>query len=340
MSACGWDALADEEALIAHTLEDGLTTQEGWADVAAEVSTTLGPEYTLGWEAVAEEESATLVVASHAVVQNTQDADTKPLHASASAKRGRGRPKKAIAKVVPASTQLVIAQGMSSSQVGQAMGFQAPFLHGSVDLPVQLQSAVSQNSLKVPTLSQYSRPMLNGFAMSPVTAGALLKCTELVGHGNIVQDQDYQSLAAFFVESGANFHCSSAVVLANQVNVSENVVGLKLCRLAACQHAMSRWLRGYLEAKIVAGIGKEGLLGYCEQHSYDETPMRTGFRGDKGMDTLHQVPVSGHGQQASQAVALGLDKLESSLVPQAMVCKLLQCQQTAGMVLKVGGSYA
>ena len=250
-------------------------------------------------------------------------------------RRKRGRPKKSALPVV--SLDAAVSGSLQPSESAPPLAAAPP--SQQLAAPCQdialLQLVQNDASKQVPVLPSYLRRWHNGHNLAAATSSALVHCGLQASKDNSNLDVDYQKLHKFYLASGPDFHCASLVVRAGQLSVSANVLEPKLCRLAAAQLCFARLSRSLLERAVCQQAPAIGLVGYCEFHAYDETPLRAGVKdqlADKGLGASSSQATS----QSTPPDLLVFERLASAPRQQAVICKILQTQQKYGMVLNAG----
>ena len=189
----------------------------------------------------------------------------------------------------------------------------------------------------VPHVASYKPKHLRGFAVVPVSCQALLHCISASDQASAEElDKDYFKLASYHLTSGSGYHLVSNAAQSLVVGVDASVLSQKLTRLASGHWMFNRFQRRLLENQVSSSTLVALPLAYCEALAWDETPLKAAMPGGSGLsgrsdDALCQVAEDG------ELKAIG--RLSSSLRPDSLICKILQCQQWCGLLVKIGNTF-
>ena len=195
----------------------------------------------------------------------------------------------------------------------------------STELGIPATASISAPSNWVP-------PIVRGFRLPTATSRGLLHCWQAVEEGEVVLDEHYILLERHYCSPDSH-HVSSRAVTAQQLNISERVLDLKLCRLAAAQVGLHRLQRLALEVSICRSLPPSNLITYLDTYTYDGTPMKAAVR-----DVL---AAEAPGSEGAEAPVFDADlSLMQELVAKGKLhsssCKILQTRQCFGMLLRTG----
>eukprot|EP00971_Amphidinium_carterae_P351811 6492287-Amphidinium_carterae.4 len=196
-------------------------------------------------------------------------------------RKPRGRPKK-VARTDDLQTHGVSSAGPSMCRPldAQVSVVEACSLQDNVTCSVLEQLAL-HGVPRVSTLGSYDRKRLRGHSLNPVTSAAMVWCAEQSKKDAGDRDSDYMKLGSYYLEESESFHVASVASRSAELGISDKVLELKLCRLAAAQLCYGRLCRAFLEQRLCEH-GHVTPVGYSEFLAYDETPLRAGVKPSLG----------------------------------------------------------
>ena len=140
-------------------------------------------------------------------------------------------------------------------------------------LAIPLVPMPASIGLRVPKVDSYLQKKDDGFASISMNADAL--CSKHADEVGASLDEDYQVLHATCISAEADYHFSSAVVLADKTGLSRFSVQQKINRLAGAQLVWQKGQKMKLDQYLTLGLAPHQRIAYIEQVKYDETPLPT-----------------------------------------------------------------
>eukprot|EP00971_Amphidinium_carterae_P351966 6492366-Amphidinium_carterae.1 len=333
---------SDDWGLVAATDEStacGAATTDALSDDWGAVATAPSPPSELAseddWANVAAPEAAEVLEVS-GVHEEEPDLHASYIADTSVQKRRRGRPPKApkVADVQDSWGQCALESSHQNSSdipvvLQSSIGDAGAYF-------LQLQSLGADQTLMVPKQYIGKTTVLQGFKMLPLTSSALVQCCLRGRAAQGTSKSDFNGIHLHYLDSGKEFHMASTSVKAAQLGMPRQQLTGKLIKMASAQLCHQHVHRVQLEQALnTLSVGLE-KVAYAEWMSWDETPLKVGLkaRASSGGKLGHTQCVGLATAGVTMLPKLGLNSNQDS-----RICKVLQTQQSVGMLIKCEDKY-
>eukprot|EP00971_Amphidinium_carterae_P349602 6491101-Amphidinium_carterae.1 len=333
MSLSDWRQFAasvGEESAAEASEDAGIgSVSSSWGNVAAQINTNVidtpcGESLLSGWAAVAAN-------ADESGVDDGEQSFAAELHIDLSQHadpvgKKRGRPSKCFANLP--SPHLGEAHALVFSEKFSASHLSADSCMGVAASASSVARKVQVANLTVSVVESYVRQPVHGYRPLSVCTAAMVAASSCGPSKRL--DDAYYKIQSNYIESGSDFHVTSKIAKAKELEVDQAELKKKLCIMAAGQYVYSKYQRWALEKAVTEKVVADRLLCYIECMVYDETPMKL-----KVADPIMRFPSASGLDDISLGLSESMSQSKTELLVSmdASATKVFQVRQTFGLLL-------